>query len=281
MKLKSEEIKIAILDLYNNEENQGIRCIKDIINEIDCLYPSLSVNYELFDTRYKNEIPNLDYNIFISSGGPGSPFEGENTPWEKNYFSLLDSIWNFNEGNEEKKHLFFICHSFQLMARFFEFGEVVRRNSKSFGVMPVHKTELAKDEIILKNLPEPFYAADFREWQVVQPNQSKIDELNAKILCIEKFRPHVELERAIMAVRISDEIVGTQFHPEADPASMYFHFRKPDRKEHVISKYGEQKYYDMLALLEEENAIKLTRKTVIPNFIKNAIIKLKPEVKSH
>ena len=78
-----------------------------------------------------------------------------------------------------------------------------------------------------------------------------------------------------MAVRITDEIVGTQFHPEADPASMYYHFRKPDRKEHVISKYGEKKYYEMLELLELEDGIKLTRKTVLPNFIKNALYQLR------
>jgi GMP synthase-like glutamine amidotransferase len=166
------------------------------------------------------------------------------------------------------------------MARYFNFGEVIPRNSKSFGVMPVHKTKAGKNDIILNGLPEPFYAADFRDWQVVQPNKKVIEELDAKIICLEKERPHVSYERAIMGLRISEEIVGTQFHPEADPASMYYHFRKPERKEQVVSKYGEEKYFEMLKLLEKPKSIPLTRKTVLPGFLSNAVRSLRNEFKT-
>ncbi|MBZ0184352.1 MAG: hypothetical protein K8F60_17970 [Melioribacteraceae bacterium] len=271
-----KEVKVAIIDLYNGEENQGIRCIKDILNEADCRFPNFEITYDLFDARAKNEMATIDYDIFISSGGPGSPFEGEGSDWEAEYFTLMDKIITNNQNIENsKKHVFYICHSFQLMARYFQFGEVVKRHSKSFGVMPVNKTKAGEEDIILKNLPEPFYAADFRDWQVIRPNWKKIEELNAQILCIEKERPHVPYERAIMAVRISDEILGTQFHPEADPASMYFHFRKPERKEQVVSKYGIEKYNEMLKLLEEPESIPLTRKTVLPGFLNNAIKNLR------
>ncbi len=273
--MDSSAVKVAIIDLYNNEENQGIRCIKDILNETDCLYQDITIDYKLYDTRFKGDVPSLDYDIYISSGGPGSPFEGEGQKWESDYFSLLDKIWSHNKNNETKKHVFFICHSFQIMARYFKFGEVIPRLSKSFGVMPVNKSEKGNNDIILQGLNDPFYAADFREWQVIQPNKKVFDELGAELLCIEKERPHVPYERAMMAVRITNEIVGTQFHPEADPASMYYHFRQPERKEHVISKYGEKKYYEMLDLLEDENGIKLTRKTVLPNFLKHALQQLR------
>lgn len=273
--MDNQAVKVAIIDLYNNEENQGIRCIKDILNETDCLYSNIEIDYQLYNTRYKGEIPDLNYDIYISSGGPGSPFEGEGQKWEADYFNLLDKIWSYNKNNESKKHIFFICHSFQIMARYFKFGEVIPRHSKSFGVMPVHKTEKGNKDIILQGLNDPFYAADFREWQVVQPDKKVFEELGAELLCIEKERPHIPFERAMMAVRISNEIVGTQFHPEADPASMYYHFRQPERKEHVISKYGEKKYSEMLELLEDESGIKQTRKTVLPNFLKNALLQLR------
>jgi len=268
-------VKVAIIDLYNNEENQGIRCIKDILNEADCIYHNIAIDYKLYDTRYKGDIPDLNYDIYISSGGPGSPFEGEGQKWETDYFNLLDKIWSHNQNSDSKKHIFFICHSFQIMARYFKFGKVIPRHSKSFGVMPVHKTEKGNNDIILQGLNDPFYAADFREWQVVQPDKKIFEELGAELLCIEKERLHVPYERAMMAVRITNEIVGTQFHPEADPASMYYHFRQPERKEHVISKYGEKKYYEMLELLEDEKGIKQTRKTVLPNFLKNALLQLR------
>lgn len=273
--LNNQPVKVAVIDLYNNEENQGIRCIKDILNETDCIYHNIAVDYKLYDTRYKGDLPDLNYDIYISSGGPGSPFDGEGSEWESGYFNLLDKIWSYNQNNDLKKHLFFICHSFQIMARYFKFGEVTMRHSKSFGVMPVHKTDKGKSDLLLRGLDDPFYAADFREWQVVQPNKKVFDELGAELLCIEKERPNFSYERAMMAVRISNEIVGTQFHPEADPASMYYHFRQPERKEHVVSKYGEKKYYDMIKLLEDENGIKQTRKTILPNFLKNAFQKLR------
>lgn len=273
----SFKIKAAIIDLYNNEDNQGIRCLKDLLNETECKQQNISLEYNLFDLRYRNEIPDLDYDIYISSGGPGSPFEGEGKEWEKKYFSLMDKIVSNNQNNQNKKYIFFICHSFQMMARYFGFAEVNKRRSKLFGVYPTDKTAEGKKDYLFETLTNPFMIADFRDWQVVQPNEKVMDDLGAKILTLEKDRPHTEYERAIMSVRISDEIVGTQFHPEADAASMYYHFKQPDRKEYVISNFGESKYYEMLGYLEDENGILLTRKTVIPNFLKNAIEKLRLE----
>lgn len=274
----NNSLKVAVIDLYDNEANQGMRCIQDILNETDCNFPEIPIDYKIYDSRYKNEVPDDSYDIYISSGGPGSPFEGEGKAWEKDYFNLMDKIWaNNKNSSNSKKHLFFICHSFQIMARYFKFGEVIPRNSKSFGVMPIHKTEQGENDPILNGLPDPFFAADFRDWQVVQPNEKVLNELGAKIICLEKERPHVEFERALMGIRISDEIVGTQFHPEADPASMYYHFRKPERKEQVVSKYGEEKYFEMLNLLEKPDSIPLTRKTVLPGFLSNAVKLLRPE----
>jgi homoserine O-succinyltransferase len=275
--LNKNKVRVAIIDLYNNEVNQGMRCLQDILNETDCKYQEIPVEYDIFETRYKCKIPDDSYEIYISSGGPGSPYEGEGTKWEREYFKLMDKLWTFNQNNSEsKKHIIFICHSYQIMTRYFKFAEVIKRNSTSFGVMPVHKTIDGENDPLLAGLPDPFYSADFRDWQVVQPNAARMKELGAKTLCLEKIRPHVDYERAMMAVRISDEIVGTQFHPEADPASMFYHFRQPERKKHVVEKYGEQKYLDMLKLLEEPNSIPLTRSIVIPHFLQNAIESLRP-----
>jgi len=272
--LKQNEIKVAILDLYNGEENQGIRCIKDILNEIDCKIDDVNLKYDLFDIRSKFEIPGTDYHIYISSGGPGSPWDGLNSTWEEKYFKLVDELFNHNKNSQDKKYIFFICHSFQLMCRFFKLGEVTKRHSKSFGIHHVNKTADGFLEPIFEGLPEQFYIADFREWQVIRPDMKVCEQLGAKILCLEKERPHTSFERALMAIRISDEIIGTQFHPEADPASMYYHFRKPDRKEFVINKYGEAKYREMLEHLQKPESILLTHNTVLPKFITNAINKI-------
>ena len=95
--------------------------------------------------------------------------------------------------------------------------------------------------------------------------------MGAKILCIEKERPHVPLERAIMAVRFSDSMIGTQFHPEADPSGMSIHLQTPDRKKTVISEYGEEKWKSMIEQLNDPDKILWTHNHVIPNFLDYAL----------
>jgi GMP synthase-like glutamine amidotransferase len=272
--MNSKEIKVSVIDLYNNEVNEGMRCIKEIISAEDKRNGGPSVSFDIYETRYKGDVPSLDSDIYISSGGPGSPFEGEGTDWEKKYFTLLDEIWNHNQNNEQKKYIFFICHSFQMMSRFFKFAEVTEREVKSFGVLPINRTDEGANDPILKDLSNPFYSADFRQFQVVQPNQKVFDELGAKVIATEIAPEEEKHERAIMGVRISNEIAGTQFHPEADPDSMIYHLKQQERKDHVVKLYGEKKYYEMIDLLEQPDKIKLTRKTILPTFLRTAIDEL-------
>ena len=75
--------KVAVLDLYNDAPNQGMRNIKEIItNKNNTL--GVALEFDIFNVRAKEEVPHIeDYDIFISSGGPGSPFEGEGKAWEE------------------------------------------------------------------------------------------------------------------------------------------------------------------------------------------------------
>ncbi len=275
-------VKIAILDLYDNEPNQGLGCIKEIVQRKNRKVYQRPVELNVFETRYKSEIPGLEHDIYISSGGPGSPFDGEGKTWERKYFRLIEDIWNYNQrGGQPPKFVFFICHSFQMMARFFDFATIQKREKRSFGIIPVKKTIPAADDPIFAKIPEIFYAADFRMFEVVQPNVNKLNSLGAKVLATEKQRRHPDLPKALMAVRLSNEMIGTQFHPEADPISMLFHFRQPERKRQVVDEYGEEKYYEMIAHLEDPENILLTRKLILPRFLEQAIERLTPEIARH
>ncbi|OQY28607.1 MAG: hypothetical protein B6244_06780 [Candidatus Cloacimonetes bacterium 4572_55] len=276
--MKKQPIKVLIIDLYNNEENQGMGCLKTILKKMDRQVNDCPVKFDVFETRYKGDIPGLDYDIYISSGGPGSPYDGLGTIWERNYFDLINKLWNHNQkGFHSKKYVFFICHSFELMCRFFDLARVTDRHSTSFGIFPVHKTNAGKNDPLLKGLADPFYGADFRAYQVIQPNHNRMKELGATVLALEKIRPHVPYERAIMGVRISDNFVGFQFHPEAEPISMGYHFRQPHRKEQVVKEYGEAKYNEMIDRLEQPNYILKTYNAILPTFLRGAITKLRPE----
>lgn len=270
------KVKVAIIDMNNNTPNQSMRCLRQMLWDLDRKFLNQKIEYQVFDARHKTEMPGLEYDIYLSTGGPGSPYDGEGTAWELAYFRLLDKIWNHNRTTEgSKKYVFFICHSFQLMCRFFDFVKVTKRHSQSFGITYVHKTEKGKAEPCFEGLPDPFYVADFRDWQAIEPDRALFRELGATILTMEKLRPKVQLERAVTAIRISEEMLATQFHPEADASGMRIHFSKPERREQIIRHHGEEKFRTILDGLEDRDKIELTHRTVIPTFLETSIRKLR------
>jgi len=261
-----QKLRLAILDMYDNTPNQGMRCIQEISQRFEG-----QIDYDVFDVRGTAQVPDLSYDIFISTGGPGSPLDGDGV-WDKHYFDWLDKVYDWNRaGNQPKKYVIFICHSFQMACKHFEVGEVTERNSMSFGTFPVHMTDAGVAEPLFQGLTNPFWVADFRSWQVIQPDLGRLEEMGAEILALEKIRPHVPLERALMSIRFSPEMFGVQFHPEADPEGMIIHFNDPERKEKVISEHGEDKYYRMINDLGDTNKLKLTHDIILPQFLNRSI----------
>lgn len=270
--VSAKHVRVAILDLYDGFPNQGMRCLREILNQFADAH-HLQLEWDEFDVRGKNNLPDLSYDIYISSGGPGSPLESEGTEWENNFFKWITTVkqWNSNPLQEQKKHVFFICHSFQLACRYFEIGNVCERKSTAFGVFPVHLINGSDDETIFNGLKDPFYSVDSRDYQVVQPNHQHLKEIGAKLLCIEKDRPHVVLERAIMAIRFNEYMVGTQFHPEADAIGMSMYLQTEEKKKTVIDNHGYEKWKSMIEHLEDPDKILLTYSHIIPNFLHQSV----------
>ena len=265
-------IRIAILDLYEGQPNQGMRCLREIVSQWSEYY-NIPVLLHEFDVRLKNEVPDLSYDIFISSGGPGSPLESMGSEWENVYFNWLQSVeaWNNNPINAIKKHVFFICHSFQLACRHYGIAQVTKRKSTAFGVFPVHLLPAAQTEAVLQDLNDPFYVVDSRDYQVIQPDFKKLQALGASVLCIEKARPHVPYERAIMGVRFNRYMIGTQFHPEADAIGMSMYLQTEEKKKVVIAEHGEAKWSSMIEQLNDPDKIMWTYTHILPNFLNKAV----------
>jgi GMP synthase-like glutamine amidotransferase len=265
-----QEIKVAVIDMNKGRPNQGLRGITDILSRYAAVR-ALDLSPDVFDLRAKNELPGLDYDIYISSGGPGSPYDGEDQPWENSFFKLLDDIEDHNRQHDRKKYVFLICHSFQLACRKYNLGIVTMRSSTAFGIFPMSLTEEGEKDVIYDGLPNPFYAVDSRDWQVIDAEDKNFLLSGAEVLAIEKERPYVDLERCIMSIRFSKEMVGTQFHPEADPLGMQLYLLDDEKKEAIIAAHGEEKYTDMLHDLENKHKIMLTQHLVLPNFLNEAI----------
>lgn len=268
-------VRVALIDLYNGEPNQGIRAITELIHSFK--HPALSgpMLIDRFETRLNEDIPGLDYDIYLLSGGPGSPFEGIDQSWEAKYFNLVDAIWNHNARQQDpegrnRKFALFICHSFQMMCRHFEFGTVTQRQLESFGIFKTHQTKAGAEDPLFARLSDPFYATDIRKWQVVQPNHRALEELGSEIIALEKERQDSSWERALMGIRVSPEIAGVQFHPEADPDGMLVHFQDEKRKTAIVEKYGEDRYQMIIERLQKPEYLEHTYETIIPNFLGQA-----------
>jgi len=262
------KIRVAILDLYEGQINQGMRCLREILKQF-AAHNNLTLEWDEFDVRLKQEVPDLSYNIYISTGGPGSPLESEGSEWEKKYFRWLRSVekHNANEANPDKKYVLLICHSFQVVSRHYKIANVTNRKSTAFGVFPIHMLREGKKEPVFTGLNDPFYAVDSREYQVIQPDQQVLQKMGAQVLAIEKERPHVPLERAIMAVRFNEYMFGTQFHPEADAQGMSMYLQREDKKKTVIKEHGEEKWRSMIEHLNDPDKILWTYSHIIPNFL--------------
>lgn len=268
-----KEIKIALLDMNNHHPNQGMRNIKEISQAFK-ENAEEKVSIAFFDVRYKNEIPKVaDFDIFISSGGPGNPHP-EGYEWEANFSRFLDEIWENNKNKDQKKFLFLVCHSFQVASIHWNIGNICKRKSYSFGVMPIHKTDEGEQDFLLQNLPQPFYAVDSRSYQFIEPDDQKMTDLGMKILALEKVRPHIHLERAVMAVRFSDEIFGTQFHPEADSKGMLENLKIDQNREAMIENYGVEKYLETIDRMDDPDKIILTQAQILPRFLQHAAVEV-------
>ena len=261
--LAPNTFKLAILDMYDGTQNLGMQAIESIVS----MFPEY--DYDVFDVRGNCEVPGLDYDVYVCSGGPGSPIEREGL-WIRAWSRLMDRLWAYNRMYENKKHVFFICHSFQMICNHFGLGDIVPRKSRAFGIFPVHKTQAGQSDELFEGLNDPFHAADFRDWQFIQPNKARLNAMGAQILAIEKERPHVPLERAIMAVRFSPTWFGVQFHPEAHSIGMVMHLRDEKRKEEVIRDHGIEKYNEIMELAQDKEKLDKTRKLILPRFLEKA-----------
>ncbi len=272
---ENRSVRVAILDLYEGAANQGMRCIREILAEWSATH-QLSLHTDEFDVRLKKELPDNSYDIYISSGGPGDPLSTRFDDWDIAWCNWLDEMerWNNNPSRLQKKYIFFICHSFQLACRYFNAGLVCKRRSTAFGVFPVHMLDGGKEETVFSGLRDPFYAVDSRDYQVIQPHHELLQDMGARILCIEKSRPHVPYERAIMGIRFSDCMIGTQFHPEADAPGMSMYLKTDEKRKTVIESHGAEKLESMLEHLDDPDKIRWTHAHILPNFLNQAIEQL-------
>ena len=259
--MQSPPVSIAIIDMYNGTPNIGMKCIHAVLKKWS-EERNIKIQSTVFRVRELSEIPTDNFDMYISSGGPGSPIDSIEENWDKLYTSWLEKM------RATQQAVLLICHSFQIACRHFELGTVSLRKSRQIGILPVHP--LTSDSLF-NNLQDPFYALESRQYQITEPNDQNINKIGAKIIALEKIRPQVPLERAIMAVQFSPKMYGVQFHPEAAKNELTNFFNDDTVKNAVIDEFGLEKWDQIMNHLDDDLKIDTTFSNFIPNFLDKAI----------
>lgn len=53
---------------------------------------------------------------------------------------------------------------------------------------------------------------------------------------------------------------------------------QPEKRNHIVSNFGQEKYDDMVAYLQDPDKIALTASVILPGFLQQAIRTLSPEL---
>lgn len=255
------ERKIAVLDFYKGTENREVGQLLHLAKET---LPK--ARFDVFNVRSALEFPDLTYAAFLVTGGPGDPRDPEGL-FAEMFGQWLDGVLTYNQHHDIKRPVLLICHSFQMACLHWGLADVTQRKSSTFGVYPIHLTDHGAKDPLLGQMADPFFAADFRSFQVVLPREEAIEEMGASLLALEKVRPHVPLERAVMAMRFSPHVLGVQFHPEVPPADMRKALKDPKRREAFIQANGQDKYAKMLNYLNDTSKMYDVYQKLIPGFL--------------
>ena len=62
--LQKNNLRIAILDLYEGQANEGMRCIRAILAEWSKAH-EFDITVDEFNVRQFNEVPSLSYDLYI------------------------------------------------------------------------------------------------------------------------------------------------------------------------------------------------------------------------
>lgn len=257
--------------MNNGHPNQAMRCFRVLIDgffaKVRASNPNLDTSMLVVQPRNKHELPPQDCDLYLSSGGPGSPFEHDGEPWLDSYRAWLDSIVERNLRNEPAAPgLLGVCYTFELLIAHFGVARMAQRESRKFGVMPVYMTEEGMAHPLTTSFRDRLFAFENRSWEAIDLDEKKLRDLGGKVLARES-RDGVSKGAGLLALDFAPGIEGTQFHPEAEKPGVIAWLRKREQAEAFIGAYGAITYQRMLRTLDNPERLAKTFTSLIPGWL--------------
>lgn len=269
----SRPLRVCIVDMNNGHENQAMRCLRSIVSRFHAnaqrTNPGLAVQVVEVSPRDKGESCPRDCDLYLSSGGPGSPFDGDELPWYSNYGRFLDHIVeeNVKHGEAKAKALFGVCFSFELIVRHFAFATMAPRASRKFGVMPIYTTAEGQKHPLLAPFNDRLFAFEHRNWEAIDLDERALKVNGGRVLALESREGQYDKGRAILGVDAAPGVETVQFHPEADRAGVVAWVARPDQAAAFREAYGDLTYERMLKTLDDPRRLARTFAVLIPGWL--------------
>lgn len=267
------ELHVCLVDMNNGVANQATRCFKMIVDAFK--HRAIGHNEDLHfrfthvQPRNLNEVAPDDADLVLSSGGPGSPFDGFEDAWCTNYRRFLDAIAerNIKDPYESPKAML-VCHSFELGVIHFKVGTMQKRSSLKFGLMPAYTTRLGRDTDFMRPYGERLFTWEHRNWEAVDIDAERLKKIGGALLATESREGQApDKGRAALSMKFSHGVWGTQFHPEADKSGVMAWIEKPEHKVAVTDAYGQLLYDRMVKSLSNPERLAKTFALFIPGWL--------------
>lgn len=257
--------------MNNGHVNQAMRCLRGLsaafLERVRTYNPGVPCEIVEVSPRDTNAPVPTDCDLYLSSGGPGSPFDGEGEPWTVDFGRLVDGIVeSVIRGGAGQRAMFAICYSFELVVHHYKLADVVPRADRKFGVMPIYTTPAGQEHPLLSPFGDRLFAFEHRNWEAVNLDQRRLDSLGGKLLARES-RDGVSKGRAILGLEVAPGVEAVQFHPEADRAGVMSWLARPEQAAAFKATYGEITYQAMLRTLDDPRRLARTHALVIPGWL--------------
>jgi GMP synthase-like glutamine amidotransferase len=265
-------LRVALVDMNNGVENQAMRCLRLIATRfhahVQSSNPTLELEIVHVSPRDKTEAPPDDCHLYLSSGGPGSPYDGDGQPWTTDFFRFLDGIVEDNiEKGPSARALFGVCYSYEMIVRHFKLATMAPRASRKFGVMPIYTTSHGQTHPLLEPFGDRLFAFEHRNWEAIDLDESQLKRLGGQVLALESREGQEDKGRAILGLDAAPGVETVQFHPEADRGGVVAWVSRPDQAAAFREAYGDETYERMLKTLDDPNRLARTFAILIPGWM--------------
>ncbi len=263
-------LQLCLIDMNNGHANQAMRCFRllldDFASHVTRANPHLEVRLEIIEPRNRQELPPRA-DLYLSTGGPGSPYEHDGESWLGDMHRFYDKLVNDAiRLGPAAPSLFGVCYTFELLVRYFKVSAMTSRHERKFGVMPVYMTDEGQRHPLTHHFGDRLFAFEHRNWEAVDVDRAQLARLGGAVLARES-RDGTSKGRAVLAFDFAPGVEGTQFHPEADRLGVVNWLSKREQAESFVQAYGYTTYERMIKTLDNPQRLARTFSLLIPGWL--------------